>query len=63
MRLGNPGRRSDQITIDTIAGATYSLTPTDVQGALIATDTSGFTYEKLLAAHKFLRGAFRVIYG
>ena len=49
------GRRSDQITIDTISGATYSLTPTDTQGALIAVDGLGFTYEKLLAAHKFLR--------
>lgn len=49
------GRRSDQITIDTIDSATYSLTPTALQGALVANDNLGFTYEKLLAAHKFLR--------
>lgn len=49
------GRRADQITIDTIDGATYSATPTATEGALIAAGTTGFTMEKLLAGHKFLR--------
>ncbi len=49
------GRRSDQITIDAIAAPTYSTTPTDTQGALIAAGGTGFTYAKLREAHKFLR--------
>lgn len=49
------GRRADQINIDTIAGATYSATPTSTQGALVAAGTTGFTYTKFVAGHKFLR--------
>lgn len=48
-------RRADQITIDTIAGATYSSTPSDTEGALIADAGTGFSYDKLKAGHKFLR--------
>lgn len=48
-------RRADQINIDTIAGATYSATPTATQGALIAAGTTGFTFDKMKAAHKWLR--------
>lgn len=49
------GRRADQICIDVITGADYSLTPTATQGAQIADGATGFTYEKLKAGHKFLR--------
>lgn len=49
------GRRADQINIDTIAGATYSATPTTTQGALVAVGSTGFTYAKLLEAHRWLR--------
>lgn len=49
------GRRADQINIDTIAGATYSATPTTTEGALVAVGTTGFTYAKLLEAHRWLR--------
>ena len=49
------GRRADQINIDTIAGATYSGTPTTTEGALVAVGTTGFTYAKLLEAHRWLR--------
>lgn len=49
------GRRADQITIDTVAGATYSTTPTTTQGANVAAGTTGFTYEKLREGHRWLR--------
>jgi hypothetical protein len=49
------GRRADQITIDTVAGATYSTTPTTLQGANVDAGTTGFTYEKLRIAHRWLR--------
>lgn len=49
------GRRADQINIDTIAGATYSATPISTEGALVAVGTTGFTYAKLLEAHRWLR--------
>lgn len=49
------GRRADQINIDTISAATYSATPTATQGALIAAGTTGFTFDKMKAAHKWLR--------
>ena len=49
------GRRADQLIIDTTAGATYSLTPTTTQGALVAAGTTGFTYAKLREAHRWLR--------
>ncbi|MCW8457413.1 phage capsid protein [Legionella pneumophila] len=49
------GRRADQINIDTIAGATYSATPNDQQGALVPVGTTGFTFEKLRQAHRWLR--------
>lgn len=49
------GRRADQINIDTIASATYSATPNAQQGALIAAGTTGFTFDKMKAAHKWLR--------
>lgn len=48
-------RRADQLIIDAIAGATYSTTPSSTQGAQIAAGGTGFTYEKFLAGHKFLR--------
>lgn len=49
------GRRTDQIIIDAIDAETYSATPSDTQGALVADGGTGFTYDKLRAAHKFLR--------
>jgi hypothetical protein len=49
------GRRADQINIDTIAGATYSATPTATEGALVAAAATGFTFDKLLEAHRWLR--------
>jgi hypothetical protein len=49
------GRRADQITIDTVAAATYSLTPTTTEGALVAAGSTGFTYAKLKTAHRWLR--------
>lgn len=48
-------RRSDQMIIDAAAALTYSATPTDTQGALVANGGTGFTYAKLRATHKFLR--------
>lgn len=48
-------RRADQIVIDPIAALTYSATPSDTQGALVADGGTGFTYAKLREAHKFLR--------
>lgn len=48
-------RRADQIHIDTIAAATFSATPTAQQGALVAAGTTGFTFDKMKAAHKWLR--------
>ncbi len=49
------GRRADQITIDTVAAATYSTTPTSTQGASVVAGTTGFTYAKLKEAHRWLR--------
>lgn len=49
------GRRADQLIIDTTASATYSLTPTTTQGALVAAGTTGFTYAKLREGHRWLR--------
>lgn len=49
------GRRADQITIDTVAAATYSTTPTTTQGASVVAGTTGFTYAKLKEAHRWLR--------
>lgn len=40
------GRRSDQIGINALAAVTYSATPTDTQGTLIAASTTGFDYTK-----------------
>lgn len=48
-------RRADQIIIDVVEAATYSTTPTTLQGAQIAAGGTGFTFEKLLAGHAFLR--------
>lgn len=49
-------RRADQIIIDPIEALTYSATPSTTQGALVADGGStGFTYDKLREAHKFLR--------
>lgn len=48
-------RRSDQLILDAVASASYSATPNDSQGALIAAGGTGFTFAKLLAAHQFLR--------
>lgn len=49
------GRRADQITIDTVAGATYSTTPTTAQGANVDAGTTGFTFAKLREGHRWLR--------
>lgn len=49
------GRRADQITIDTVAGATYTTTPTALQGANVDAGTTGFTYAKLREGHRWLR--------
>lgn len=49
------GRRADQITIDTVAGATFSATPTTTEGALVAVGTTGFTFDKLREGHRWLR--------
>jgi len=48
-------RRADQIIIDVVEAATYSTTPTTTEGAQIAAGGTGFTFEKLLAGHAFLR--------
>ena len=48
-------RRADQIIIDPIEALTYSATPTSTEGALVAAGGTGFTFAKLLQAHKFLR--------
>lgn len=48
-------RRADQLILDVLAGETYSTTPTTTQGASVAAGGTGFTYDKLRAAHKFLR--------
>lgn len=48
-------RRADQIVIDPIAALTYNASPSATQGALVADGGTGFTYDKLKAAHKFLR--------
>lgn len=48
-------RRADQLIIDAVEGATYSTTPTSTEGAQVAAGGTGFTYEKFLAGHKFLR--------
>lgn len=48
-------RRADQLIIDAVTAASYSLTPNHLQGALIAAGGTGFTYQKLTDAHKFLR--------
>jgi len=48
-------RRADQIIIDAVEAATYSATPSTLQGASIAAGGTGFTYDKFKAAHKFLR--------
>lgn len=49
------GRRADQIVIDTVTAATYSLTPSSTEGAQIADGATGFTFDKLKAGFKFLR--------
>lgn len=49
------GRRADQLIIDTTAGATYSTTPTTLQGANVDAGTTGFTYAKLREGHRWLR--------
>lgn len=49
------GRRADQITIDTVAAATYSTTPTTTQGANVDAGTTGFTFDKLREGHRWLR--------
>jgi hypothetical protein len=50
------GRRTDQIIIDTVEALTYSATPSTTQGALVANGgATGFTYDKLREAHKFMR--------
>jgi len=48
-------RRADQIIIDAVEAATYSTTPSSLQGASIAAGGTGFTYDKFKAGHKFLR--------
>lgn len=48
-------RRADQIIIDVVEAATYSTTPTTLQGAQVAAGGTGFTFAKLLAGHAFLR--------
>lgn len=48
-------RRADQLIIDAIQGATYSTTPSDTEGAQVAAGGTGFTFDKFLAGHKFLR--------
>jgi len=49
------GRRADQITIDTVAAATYSTTPTSTQGADVVAGTTGFDFAKLREGHRWLR--------
>ncbi len=49
------GRRADQLIIDTTAAATYSTTPTTLQGANVDAGTTGFTYAKLREGHRWLR--------
>jgi hypothetical protein len=49
------GRRADQICIDTMAGATFSTTPTDTEGANVDAGTTGLTFEKIRIAHRWLR--------
>lgn len=49
------GRRADQINIDTIASAPYFVAPTAQQAALVPAGTTGFTFEKMKAAHRWLR--------
>jgi hypothetical protein len=49
------GRRADQLIIDTTAGATYSTTPTTLEGANVDAGTTGFTYAKLREGHRWLR--------
>ncbi len=49
-------RRSDQMIIDAADALTYSATPTDLQGYLVANGgATGFTYAKLRETHKALR--------
>lgn len=48
-------RRADQICVDVIQAATYSTTPTDLQGAQVIAGGTGFTFAKLLEGHAFLR--------
>jgi len=48
-------RRADQLILDQVAAQAYAAVPTDVQGALVPAAATGFTYDKLKAAHKFLR--------
>ncbi len=48
-------RRADQLIIDVVNAASYSATPNDTEGALIAAGGVGFTFAKLTAVHKFLR--------
>ena len=49
-------RRADQLIIDPIEALTYSATPSATEGALVANGgATGFTYDKLREAHKFLR--------
>src|SRR5690606_11899115 len=48
-------RRADQLIIDVVQAASYSATPNDTQGALIAAGGTGLVYEKFAGVHKFLR--------
>lgn len=48
-------RRSDQMIIDVADALTYSATPTDLQGYLVANGATGFTFAKLRETHKALR--------
>ena len=48
-------RRSDQMIIDVADALTYSATPVDTEGYLVANGATGFTYAKLRETHKALR--------
>lgn len=48
-------RRADQLVIDPIAALTYSATPSNTEGALVADAGTGFNFAKFRAGIKFLR--------